>query len=385
MEKTAYFDNAATTFPKPESVYEFMNRFYRDCGVNVGRGQYAMATEATSMISETRKLMLELLKAKDQEIIFTPSATEAINLVLRGIPITKRCNVYISPFEHNAVIRVLNHLQETHEIRIHQLPVDRLSLEYRIDDIKSQFASDEPSIVVVNHASNVCGIVAPIYEICSIAKKYNAITVTDLCQTAGLLDVNLGMSQIDYAIFAGHKALYGPFGVAGVVSSKFNSLSPLIYGGTGTDSANPNMPDSIPERFEAGSQNAMAIAGLNASLKWIKQIGITCIETQEANNHQRLIDSLSAFSNIKRLGSQAVSDKIGVESVLFDGLSPDEVGRVLNNLGVSVRTGLHCAPLAHKFLGTYPGGSVRFSVGYFNDDKDFEILSEALHTIAVNC
>ena len=382
MEGTSYFDNAATTFPKPEMVYTFMDQFYRECGVNVGRGQYKLASKAAALVSETRELMLELLSAKNKQVVFTHTATEAINLILRGISIPEHCNVFISPFEHNSVTRVLNHIQELQDIRIHHLSVDKMTFQYNLAEIKSQFSTHNPSLVIVNHASNVCGLVAPIQEICNLAKTFNALTVVDLCQTAGLIDITLNSDNIDYAVFAGHKALYGPFGVAGFVSSNTIKLTPLIYGGTGIDSSDQHMPKSAPERYEAASPNIMAIAGLNAALKWLLQTGVQTIREKEEQNHSKLLTALRKHPNIRIVGEQSGTATIGVVSCEFKGYSNDEIGRILSEYGIAVRTGLHCSPLAHQFLGTYPSGSVRFSVSYFNNDNDFEALNKALNIIS---
>lgn len=382
MEGTSYFDNAATSFPKPEVVYAFMDQFYRECGVNVGRGQYKLASKAGALVTETRELMLELVNAKNKQVVFTHTATEAINLILRGISIPENCNVFISPFEHNSVTRVLTHMQELQDIRIHHLSVDKISLRYNIDGIKSQFSEHNPSLVIINHASNVCGAVAPIHEICDLAKKFNALTVVDLCQTAGLIDIAPSNDNIDYAVFAGHKALYGPFGVAGFVGSNTIELTPLIYGGTGTNSADQNMPKLSPERYEPASPNIMAIAGLNAALKWLQLTGIQTINDKEEQNHTKLLKILKKYPNIRIVGEQSDTASIGVVSCEFKGYSNDEIGRILSEQGIAVRTGLHCSPLAHQFLGTYPAGSVRFSVSYFNNDKDFEALDTALKIIS---
>ena len=204
-----------------------------------------------------------------------------------------------------------------------------------------------------------------------------------MAQTAGLIDTDLNEIRCDYAIFAGHKTLYGPFGVSGLVLPNNCQLDPLIHGGTGTESVNPNMPIDEPIRYEACSPNIHAIAGLNSSLKWLNEIGIENIRKKEENNKQRLFSLLSKFDNITVYSYQDC-DSIGVISCNFDNYSSDNIGQVLSNFDIATRTGLHCAPKAHEFMGTAPAGTVRFSISYFNDESDFSELEKALYYIAEN-
>ena len=383
MEKVAYFDNAATTYPKPKSVYEFTDRFYRECGVNVGRGQHKLASKASALVQETRELISDLFHCSAKKVVFTHTATEAINLVLRGLPINDKYTVYISPFEHNAVTRVLHHLQSMYDIQIETLSFDKATMTYDLARIRNQYAEKKPNWMIISHASNICGVVSPIKELCRLSKEFGAINVIDMCQTAGLIDTDLGGEDIDFAVFAGHKTLYSPLGVAGVVSSFAIKPQPLLFGGTGFESANQELPEAVPGRYEVASPNIAAIAGLNASLKWIKEIGIENIYAKEQENHQRLVDLLSRYENIKVLGI-GDAETIGVVSCLFDGYGSDSIGQVLSEQNIAVRTGLHCAPVAHRFLGTFPSGTVRFSVSYFNTSEDFEMLENALDYIEAN-
>lgn len=377
----AYFDNAATTFPKPEEVYSFMDTFYRRCGVNVGRGQHKLASEASALMEETRELLLNLFHCQNKKVIFTSTATEAINIILQGIDIPQNACVYISPFEHNAVTRTLHYLQKSKTFEIKQLDVDKDTLTYNLNNINAQFEKQKPYCVIVSHASNVCGTIAPVEEIFTAAKKYNAITLVDMCQTAGLVDTDLSSDIFDYAVFEGHKTLYGPMGIGGFITSTAIKLPPLIYGGTGVESANQDMPNEVPVKYEAGSHNILAISGLNASLKWINFIGIGTIRAKEYENRNKLLEILNDYDNIKIIASDS---SIGVISCVFDGYSSDNIGQVLSDYNIVTRTGLHCSPEAHKFLGTFPAGTVRFSVGYFNSDDDFKKLREALDYIEEN-
>ena len=380
-DNIAYFDNAATTFPKPEEVYSFMDTFYRECGVNIGRGQHRLAARANALMEETRELLLELFHCSNKKVIFTNTATEAINLVLNGINIPSGANVYISPFEHNAVTRTLHHLQQTSDFNIKILSVDGNTLDYNISEINTQFEKQPPFCCIISHASNVCGAIAPVSEIFSESKKYKSINIVDMCQTAGLIDTDLSSDNYDYAIFEGHKMLYGPMGIGGIIAKPTIKISPLIYGGTGVESANQDMPDEIPVKYEAGSHNISAISGLNASLRWIRNIGIEKIYIKEQQLTKRLIEIIEKHDNITVLKPK---NYIGVISCVFDGYSSDNIGQVLNENNIAVRTGLHCAPYAHKFLGTFPAGPVRFSLSYFNSDEDLQKLEQVLDYIEEN-
>ena len=376
-----YFDNAATSFPKPESVYSFMDEFYRNYGANVGRGQHKMAFAATKLREETRELLLDLFHCPVKKAVFTNSATEALNIILQGMDIADDMNIYISPFEHNAVTRVLHHLQGIYKLNVHLLTVCKITLEYDLEKIKYQFAEKQPHAVVISHVSNVCGLIAPIKEICELSKGYNALNIIDMAQTAGLIDTDLSSNIYDFAVFAGHKSLYAPFGIAGFVCADGISLKPLMFGGTGLESADQQMPKGIPEKYEVGSPNIAAIAGFNAALKWIINTGIDAIYGVENENHVELLRVLGEFSNIKIVGTKDTKRTIGVVSCQFDDYSADNIGQILNEHDIAVRTGLHCAPAAHTFLGTFPAGTVRFSVSYFNTKSDFERLYEALRYI----
>lgn len=384
MDKIAYFDNAATTFPKPEDVYEFVDYFYRNYGVNVGRGQHKLAAKAYCIMEETRDMLLELFHCPAKQVVYTNTATEALNIIVRGLQISDNCNIYISPFEHNSVTRILNHIKKHFNINVFELSVDKKTLKYDVEAIKTQFSINKPHVMIISHASNICGVVAPVLDLCRISKKYNSINVIDMCQTAGLVDIDLSDMSIDFAVFDGHKTLYAPFGVAGIISAFNIKPEPLLYGGTGVDSANQELPEILPQRYEVASHNIMAISGLNASLKWIKKVGIENIYKQEQQNYLKLIEILSRHTNIHVISPDKDVCCIGVVSCVFDGYSSDDIAKVLSENNIAVRAGLHCAPIAHKFLGTFPAGTVRFSVSYFNNDNDFELLDKALNYIEEN-
>lgn len=378
----AYFDNAATTFPKPEAVYQAMDTFYRMYGGNAGRGQYRLAAEASRMMQETRQWMQEVLECENKDIIFTPSDTLALNMVIQGSLPQNTARVYISPFEHNSVTRILHHFEKQGKVEVRQIPI-REGYTYDRLTIQKQFAEEPPDMVIVSHVSNVIGLMAPVEDIFQEAKKYNALTIVDMAQSAGLVPLHVGSDVIDYAVFSGHKTLYGPFGIAGFAKKKTIPLEPIIFGGTGIDSANQDMPDIVPVKYEAGSSNIQAVAGLHAAIKWLLARKEEIIR-KETENHQRLLDILKSYHNIQIVGPEDRRNCIGVVSCLFDQYSPDNIGNVLDEKGIAVRTGLECAPIAHQHLGTFPAGTVRLSVGYFTSESDFNELDQALQYIEEN-
>lgn len=378
-----YFDNAATTYPKPNGVYEFMNSFYRDYGVNVSRGQYKESSIAANIVRETRDLILNLFYANsDYETVFTPSSTIAMNTILFGQNWNENDVVFITRFEHNAVLRTLEQIKRQYNIKIKYIEPDKNTLEYDLNAIKTQLIIDKPKLVVMNHASNSFGFIFPIEDVSKFAHEISAKTVIDMSQTAGLIDTTI-VNHFDYVIFAGHKTLYAPTGIAGFVLKKTDNLKTFIFGGTGVDSANINMPANIPYRFEAGSPNIMAIAGLNASLKWINDIGINAIFDKEKENFNKLLQILSKYNNIKTFVHPNFK-QVGIIASIFDTYPCENIGIVMSEHDIAVRTGLHCAPDSHKFIGTYPSGTVRFSISYFTNEDDFNHLEKVLDYIAEN-
>ncbi len=376
----AYFDNAATTFPKPDCVYSFMEKFYRTSGGNSGRGIYALAAASKNMIEETRNLLGQLLNCGSKQVIFTPSATLALNMIIQGTIFGGAKNIYVSPFEHNAVIRTLNYFERRGKISVNELGVTR-DLKFDIEQIKNRFERTRPDFVIISHASNVIGLIAPVEEIFSAAKFYGAITLVDMAQTAGLVELNVGLESIDFAVFAGHKSLFAPTGIAGFAMNPSTHLEPVIFGGTGYDSANLEMPATLPERFEPGTLNVVGIAGLNAALKWIQSQTPEKIFEAEENRRRQLLELFADYDFLRVVGNVAGRNYVGIVSCLIEGISSDVAGNIFSERGIAVRAGLQCAPLAHKFLGTFPAGTVRFSVNCMTSDKDFVELRAALEEI----
>lgn len=379
----AYFNNAATTYPKPNAVYSFMDEFYRANGASAGRGVYHAELSAGMLINETRTLIQDLLHCPAKQVIFTPTATIALNIILQGLVQRGVRNVYISPFEHNAVTRTLYAFEKAGGIIVRQLSVSK-NYQYDLDRIRYQFDDFKPDLVVVSHASSVFGLIAPATEIFALAKQYDAYTVLDMAQTAGLVDCDIGLSIFDFAVFAGHKTLYGPTGISGFVMKPDIPLPATIFGGTGYDSANQDMPSDLPERFEVGTLNMSGIAGLNAALKWIKDTKVETLREIESKNRERLLSILSDYWFIKIIGNSDLCNYVGIVSCVIEGISSDSAGKLFSDAGISVRTGLQCAPLAHKFLGTFPAGTIRLSVSYFTSDDDFQELCDLLDHIEEN-
>lgn len=380
-----YFDNAATTYPKPEVVYKKMDNFYREYGVNAGRGSYNTANNAANMIENTRKKVVSLLNINsNKDVIFTPSATVAINLILRGIKLKQGDVVYYSPFEHNAVLRTLYKLKEELNIHLRKIPVDENNLEFDLSQLEVIFKKDDiPALVVVSHVSNVCGVIAPVEQIANLTHKYNGLILVDGAQAAGL--VKLDLDKIDYYVWSGHKSLYGPFGIAGIVMDKnVFPPSPLIYGGTGKASEMREMPDEIPLKYEAGSNNIQALAGLNAAIEWIEEEGKNNIFEHDKKLTLKMIEILKEFIDINLFLPKNLKKHFNVIGASFSGYTPHEIGKILNEkFDIAVRTGLHCSPEAHQFFGTMPLGLVRFSLGYFNDEKELEMLKKSLESFLI--
>lgn len=376
----AYFDNAATTYPKPDQVYDFMDSFYRSNGGSAGRGNYELANTTKGLIDDTRDRIKRLLRCPAKQVVFEPTATIALNIIIQGIIQTGVKNVYISPFEHNAVTRVLNHYEKSGDISVYELSVTK-TLEYDLKRIRYQFDSVKPDFVIVSHASNVIGLLAPVEEIFSLAKGYGAITLVDMAQTAGLVDINVGLETIDFAVFAGHKTLMAPTGISGFVMNPAVQPLPVLFGGTGYDSANQDMPSSLPERYEMGTLNTVGVAGLNAALRWIEEKTIQYLYECEEQQRRRLISLLKRYDFLSIVGNEEGRNYVGIVSCVMEGISSDSAGSIFSEQRVSVRTGLQCAPRAHRFLGTFPEGTIRFSVNALTSEDDFLALENALENI----
>ncbi len=375
-----YLDNSATTFPKPECVYETCDRFARTLAVNPGRGAYRAARDATSMVRDVKKELISLLDAKEQaNVAFAPSATIAMNQILWGLDLSEGSNVYVSPYEHNAVLRPLDLLRRNKGVRIFELPLaGDLSLD--IPGAKEMFSRRKPDLCCITAVSNVTGYALPASEIFRLAKEYGAVTVLDGAQAVGLLPMRFSELKADFITFAGHKTLYAPFGIAGMYIREGADLAPVITGGNGIRAEDPSMPAYLPEKLEAGSMDSVAIAGLAASLKWLKTEDVMARE-EELRSY--LLSKLREVPGTIIYEPPGGSPSVAITSFNVEGFRANEVAAILDREeDVAVRAGHHCAGLIHKHLGNERfDGTVRVSPGFFNTKEDIDALVTGLGNI----
>lgn len=371
-----YLDNAATTFPKPDVVYEALDRANRSA-FNAGRGAYNASVEAYGLMEKTRALIGEVLDVSKSSVYFSSSATEALNQIIFGIPFKEGDVVYVSPFEHNAILRPLNLAVETKGILIKVIPFNTETWEFDRDKFRKEVLMNNPRAVFVSQVSNVTGYILPYDEIFNVAKECNSLCILDAAQAFGVIDIDA--SKIDYVVFAGHKSLYASFGIAGFIKLGLDVLDVYKAGGTGSDSLNLKMAKNGNERYEAGSANIVAIAGLKAALQWRRTV-----DTYDHifNLSKYLTSRLREISSVRVIAPDKITP-FGVISIIVEGYSSVDVGVILNDeFDIAVRTGFHCAAFAHVFLGTInSGGTVRISLNYFNTEQDVDQLISALETL----
>lgn len=380
MDKVIYLDNAATTFPKPDEVYSTMDYYLRNKCVNAGRSSYKLARESNEIINETRKLIGDIIFEGEEKVVFTPSATIAFNQILGGLEWESIQNVYVSPFEHNAIMRTLKYKG----IDAIEIPFDPISFELDTQKFKIMLSERKPDLLLMSHVSNVTGYILPVNEISKLVNKYNPITIIDAAQSFGIVDIAIDKEYYDFIVFAGHKSLYGPFGASGFINNyKGSNVKPYIVGGTGSDSTNLDMPSDTPYIYEPGSYNTYAISGLNASLKWMKRIGSNNIYNHKKELSNILIDKLSKLEGIELYIPKNKENHIGIVSFNIEGFDSEDIGKILDDeFNIAVRTGHHCAPRIGKFLkGQAEKGTVRISLGYFNTIEDIEAIVEAVEDI----
>lgn len=369
-----YVDNAATTFPKPEEVYQALDKANRTLAFNAGRGESAESEIACKVIDDARSALVSFIPGVPaNRVVFTSSATDALNKLILGLDLLEGDTVYVSPFEHNAIIRPLRRLEEN-GVRIKVLPFDPKTWDLDENKMRQQFALDNPTAVLVSHISNVTGYRLPFETIFGASKKYGAVNILDAAQSFGLFPIT-DVKDVSYIVFAGHKSLYASFGVAGFLVIEDKDLISVIRGGTGSDSLNPSMPAGLPGKYESGSPNVVAINSLLASIPWIRcnQIAI-----HESELSESLREILKNNPKIKIYFPEGKKTN-GILSVSVLGYSAAEVGIVLKANGVSARTGYHCAPLIHDFIGSKASqGTIRFSFGAFNTIDDVRQIADIL-------
>lgn len=380
LEENIYLDNAATTFPKSEAVYKAMDDANRRFAVNAGRGSYKLAREANAIIDDTKERLLRLVSASaTSKVVFTPSITISLNMILQGITWQKGDIVYVSPYEHNAVARTLEKLKNDFQIVVKLMPLTE-EFDINLPLLESLFITDRPKCVCCTGVSNVTGYILPTKEIFKAAKECGAITILDSAQSLGIIEQKL--DDIDFLAFAGHKTLYGPFGIGGFIDNSRVKLKQVIVGGTGSNSLILSMPEETPNRYESSSPNIVAIAGLNAALE---ELDVNHNFKFEKELTEYAIEKLEEISNIRIYKSQKMDSQISIISfnIRNSGLSADDIGNILDEeFGIAVRTGYHCAPYIHNLLGDIEySGTVRIGLGKFNTREHIDALCDALENI----
>jgi cysteine desulfurase / selenocysteine lyase len=373
-----YLDNAATSFPKPESVYSAVDHYQRQIGAAIGRGAYREAIEAQRMVARCRQRAATLLGAEcPDQIVFTFNGTDGLNLALLGL-CRPGDHVITSPFEHNSVLRPLRWLNEHRGIGV---TIVDPGPNGRIDPTEVR-ANLRPTtrVIAIQHASNVTGTLQPIDDIAEIARKAGVFSVVDAAQTAGHRPIDVARQPFDVLVCPGHKGLLGPLGT-GLVYLRpgiEESLACYRLGGTGTQSEDDRQPDEMPDRYEAGNHNAPGLAGLEAGLEHLQDMTVAAVQRHEAELTDRLLARLREIPRVTVFGHDSSVDHVGVVSFNVEGFAPQEASSILDeSFGVQSRAGLHCAPGVHRWLGTLEtGGTVRFSVGLFTT------VAEVEHAIA---
>lgn len=384
-----YLDNASTTFPKPQVVADAVYQYITHAGTNISRG--TCATSSESLVYTTRELLCEFFGAEDSKnVIFTKNVTESLNIVIKGL-LRSGDHVLVSAMEHNAVMRPLQQIGT--ELTTDNAPADAITFSripcdaegaLRLDALP-QLVRPNTRAIIMTHASNVCGTVQPLAEVGSFCQEHGLRFIVDSAQSAGILPLNMQQLHIDALAFTGHKGLLAPQGIGGLLLREniIDEISPLIVGGTGSLSHTERTPRFLPDKFEAGTLNLPGIAGLQAALIWLKQQGIDKIRTHELTLTQQFLDGLrqrEAQGLLRIVGKKNCNERLGVVSIATEKMDIAELAFVLaDKYAIATRVGLHCAPHAHKTLGTYPTGTLRFSFGWHNTATE---VSAALHALS---
>jgi cysteine desulfurase family protein len=384
---TVYLDNAATSWPKPEVVYQAVDRFMREVGATPGRGGHRREEEALRIADEARDALAQLFNAPDpQGVAFTMNATQAINMALKGM-LRPGDHVVTSSIEHNAVWRPLKAL-ERQGVEVTAVPCAPDGT-LNPGDVESALRPSTRLVAMV-HASNVLGTILPIGQVGQICRDNGVPFLVDAAQTAGAYPIDMEVMGIDLLAFAGHKGTYGPHGTGGLVVRPGVELETWVEGGSGVESASETMPEALPGRLEAGTQNAAGIAGLRAGVRFVLEESVERIRAHEKEMTGRLIDGLRTVPGLTILGlddgsaglGEAMTRRTAVVSVTIEGYMPEQLAMVLDQVfDVATRAGLHCAPQAHRTVGTLDCGALRFSPGYFTTDDDVQYAVDSLREI----
>jgi cysteine desulfurase/selenocysteine lyase len=374
-----YLDNAATSFPKPESVYQTMDRFLRESGANPGRAAHRLAIAAAATVARTRQQLARFFNAPSPErVVFTANATEALNLALKGT-LQPGDHVVTTTMEHNSVVRPLRALEER-GVQVAFVAASSTG-EVDPDDLAAAF-TPATRLVAITHASNVTGALLPIAEAGRLCRERGVLLLVDAAQTAGAFPLDVRALGIDLLAFPGHKALLGPPGTGGLIGGPGIRLTPLREGGTGSQSESERQPGEWPGGLEAGTLNTVGIAGLGAGLRYIEETGRERLRAHEQRLTDRLLQGLATIPGVRLYGPPTSAERAAVVSFNLEGWHPQEVAAALDSaFDIQCRAGLHCAPLAHRTLGTFPSGTVRFSPGPFNTETEIDAAVQAVREL----
>lgn len=388
-----YLDNASTSFPKPRAVADAMYEYMTAVGSSIGRSTAASAMRAEEAVFDIRQLLCDFFQAEDaKNVVFTKNITEALNVLIKGY-LRPGDHVLVSAVEHNAVMRPLCQIGEeltpananSHSITFTRIPVD--SEGSLLSQQLPQLVRPNTKAIIMTHASNVCGTLLPIAEVGEFCHKHGLKFIVDSAQTAGLFPISMQAMHIDALAFTGHKGLLGPQGIGGFIlrESMVKSVAPFITGGTGSRSNSEKMPLFMPDKFEAGTLNLPGIIGLGAALRWLQQKDISQLRRQELLLTQKFLDGLKALELTHYLSIIGKRDSLGRTSVISITMPRQDPSIIAFTLaekyGIATRVGLHCAPSAHKALGTYPTGTLRFSLGWSTSEQDIAAALHALQSI----
>ncbi len=382
MSKLIYLDNSATSYPKPEAVYEFMDHFYREHGVSPGRSGFDAAIEAEEIVMDARRLLCELFGGDDpNRLTFSYNASDSLNMIIMGLA-EKGDHVITTMLEHNSVLRPLYHLQMNGVTETTHVPFDQEGYVHP-DDIKKAIRKNT-RMVIVNHSSNVIGTVQPIKEIGRICREAGVHFIVDASQSAGIIPIDMKAMGIDALAFTGHKCLMGPTGIGGSYIMEDLPVKGTRFGGTGVRSAQKTHLSEFPYRMECGTLNTLGVAGLYAGTRWVLEQGIEKLHEKEMTLWKRLKEGLADTENIKLYCAGKPAKRNAVLSMNLDKFESGDVGTILDvDYNIACRTGLQCAPMVHEGIGTIDmHGTVRLSIGPFNTLEHVDAAIDALKEIA---
>lgn len=379
-----YLDNASTTFPKPPQVAQAVFDYMTQTGVNINRGCYNQAYSVEEKVFETRELLTQMCHGPDcRNVIFTKNVTESLNILLKGF-LKSGDHVLVSSMEHNAVMRPLVQLEDQ-GVSFTRIPCDEMG-QLRLEELENRLRPNTRAVVML-HASNVCGTVLPIAQVGQFCYNHGLKFFVDCAQTAGVLPIDMEHMHIDALAFTGHKGLLGPQGIGGFLLSEGmeEQIVPLLSGGTGSLSHTEIIPQFMPDRFESGTMNLPGILGLRESLLWLKENGPERVLEHELNLTNHFLNGLRGLEEdrlIRIVGRPDCVNRTGVVSLQTLDVELSQAAYHLDaDYGIMTRVGLHCAPSAHKTLGTYPTGTIRFSFGWQNTTQQVDAAVQALETI----